>query len=119
MPEFLAYVVILASRILLSARNNIIQLTPLIQVKRNLQTNGYWSKDKGERQLFDTLVSVLEAQKQAYDEGDYDDDVDELEEVWRAVASSISGSPIKAFGKHGQTILFAPPTMSPSRLCGV
>ena len=49
-------------------------------MKRNLITNDYWSKDADEAILFDKIVTSLNAWKEAFDEGDYDEYAHEYDE---------------------------------------
>ena len=49
-------------------------------MKRNLETNGYWAKRPDDAELYNSVVASLTAAKEAYDEGDYDDNVDEYDE---------------------------------------
>ena len=51
-----------------------------MQVKRNLETNGYWTKQADDADLYNSTVVSLMSAKEAYDEGEYDDNVDEHDE---------------------------------------
>ena len=49
-------------------------------MKCNLITNDYWSKDADEAILFNKIVTSLNAWKEAFDEGDYDEYAHEYDE---------------------------------------
>ena len=64
-------------------------------MKRNLITNEYWSKDADEAILFNKIVTSLNAWKEAFDEGDYDQYAHEYDEnvsAWYNRSVVLTGS---------------------------